>query len=511
MNSFEDHQLGPAQPNPIPPAPWMALAEVIGASLDLTETLRATASALQAVTGADRVLIYLHDPVHDTLRQIITTSEQINWDELVSLRGRPIGELPMWFAVRDSPSGILELPDSVALRALTPERAKAIGMAGTLGLALRHASVERADGTPLGLAFCTWDTPQSAFAPRMVRTAKSIAAQGAVAIANAHNHARGEDLTKRLSALASWAARLAAAGTPEQVRARTTRAAGLLLEGPLVAHWSPGVATWYPAPPVTGVDHEATLAEIAQRHDRFAAITSDTLPSELAAAFESRGLPHVALSIATDRRSMLLVGRTTPVSGIDAQVASLLTDLADSSLRTAEAHQRVQHLALTDPLTEVGNRRAFEARLTEGLALNARTGQPLTLCLVDLDNFRAFNETGGHQLGDEALRTVAGALRHEMRTSDLAFRIGGDEFALILPDTAATSGAALLERVRVSLAHTALGELSITAGVAQAPTHGRELATLYAAADEALYAGKRAGRGRVSIAGPADRRARSTT
>ena len=362
MNSFEDHELAPAPSGAAPTAQWIALAEVIGASLDLTATLRATAAALQAVTGADRALIYLHDPERDTLRQVITTSAQVDWEELVALRGRPIGEIPLWFAVRDSSTGVLELPDSVALRALTPERARTIGMAGTLGLALRHPSVQRADGAPLGLAFCTWDKPQPAFVPHVVRTARSIAAQAAVAIANAHIHARGEDLAKRLTALASWAARLAAAGSPEQARARTTRAAGLLLEAPLVAHWSPGVATWYPAPPVIGVDYEQTLATLAHTDDRFQAFASAALPPELAAAFAARGLEHAALSVATDRRSMILVGRTTGISGIDAQVASLLTDLADSALRTAEAHQKVAHLALTDPLTDVGNRRRSEER-----------------------------------------------------------------------------------------------------------------------------------------------------
>ena len=500
MNSFEDHQRAPSPFGTSPTAPWIALAEVIGASLDLTETLRATAAALLAVTGADRALIYLHDPERDTLRQIVTTADQINWDELATLRGRSVGEIPLWFAVRDAPGGVLELSDSVRLCALTAERARTVGMAATLGLALRHASVQRADATPLGLAFCTWDQPQPTFGPRMVRAARSIAAQAAVAIANAYNHARGEDLANRLSALASWAARLAAAGSPEQVRSRTTRAAGLLLDGSLVAHWSPGVTTWYPAPPVIGVNHEEALATLVQTDDRFQAITSESLPAELAAAFADRGLTHAAVSIANDRRSLLLVGRTSGVSGIDAQVASLLTDLADSALRTAEAHQKVAHLALTDPLTEVGNRRAFEARLTEGLALTARTGQPLSLCLVDLDNFRAFNESGGHQRGDDALRLVAAALRDEMRTSDLAFRIGGDEFALVLPDTGSESGAALLNRVRAALARTHLGPLSITAGVAEAPADGMDPTALYAAADEALYVGKHAGRGRVSIA-----------
>ena len=183
----------------------------------------------------------------------------------MTLRGRSLGELPLWYAVRDSPSGTLELSDAVGLRALTADRAQQIGMAATLGLALRHPSVVSADGSPLGIAFCTWETAQPAFTPEMVRGARSIAAQAAVAIANAHNHAQGKELVRRLSTLASWAARLAAAGSPEQVRSRAARAAGVLLDGPLVAHWSNGAATWYPSPPVLGDDYEQELAQLADR------------------------------------------------------------------------------------------------------------------------------------------------------------------------------------------------------------------------------------------------------
>lgn len=500
MISFEDHILVPSQPAWTADAPSLALAEVIGASLDLTETLRATASALQAVTGADRALIYLHDPVLDTLRQTITTADRLDWDELVTLRGRSVGDIPLWFAVRNCPSGTLELPDTVALQALTAERARQIGMGATLALALRHPSVARADETPLGIAFCTWEDPQPLFPSHVVRSARSIAAQAAVAIANAHNHAQGEDLVNRLSLLASWAARLASAGSPEQVRARAARAAGLLLDGPLVAHWSPGTTTWYPSPPVVGEDHEPIFARIAEQTDRFLAITPDELPGDLASVLSGRGLMHAVISVPQDRSSLLLVARERGATGLDEQIASLLADLAGSALRTAQAHEKVAHLALTDPLTEVGNRRAFEARLAEALALSVRTGRPSSLCLVDLDNFRSFNETGGHQAGDEALRLVADALRSEMRTSDQAYRIGGDEFALVLTDTPASSAVTLLERVLAKLAASPLGALSITAGIAEAPGHGGDTDTLYNAADEALYTGKRAGRARVSLA-----------
>jgi len=500
MISFEDQHLSPSRPAWIADAPSLALAEVIGASLDLTETLRATADALRAVTGADRALIYLHDPVRDTLRQIITTADMLSWDELMTLRGRSVGELPLWYAVRDSASGTLELPDSVGLQALTANRAQQIGMAATLGLALRHPSVASADGSPLGIAFCTWETAQPAFTPEMVRGARSIAAQAAVAIANAHNHAQGEELVHRLSMLASWAARLAAAGSPEQVRSRAARAAGMLLDGPLVAHWSKGGATWYPSPPILGEDHEPELAQLAIGGGRFRAIPVSQLPAALATVMAERGLDNSVISCAADRGSLLFVARGTPVTGIDEQVACLLADLAGSALRTSEAHAKVAHLALTDPLTEVGNRRAFETRVAEALALSVRTGHPMSLCLVDLDNFRLFNETGGHQAGDDALRLVANALRSEMRTSDQAFRIGGDEFALVLPETPAANAGSLLHRVLVELRATHLGPLSITAGIAEAPSLGREVDVLYNAADEALYDGKHAGRGRVTLA-----------
>jgi diguanylate cyclase (GGDEF)-like protein len=499
--SFEDRQLVPSEPAWSADAASLALAEVIGASLDLTETLRAAAEALRAVTGADRALIYLHDPVHETLRQVVTSAHRVNSDGNLSLRRRSVGEIPLWYAVRDTPSGVLELPDTVALRALSQERARQIGMAAALGLALRHPSVATPDDKPLGIAFCAWDRPRAhAFPPDVVRGARSIASQAAIAIANAHNHAEGEELVRRLSTLAGWAARLAAAISPEQVKARATRAAAVLLDSPLVAHWSPGLATWYPSPPNVGDDLEPSLALLTTQGERFRVLKPSELPADLAAVFTERRVTHAIACSPADGSSLLLVARETPATEVAQQIATLLTDLSGSALRTALAHAKVAHLALTDPLTEIGNRRAFENRVAEALALAVRTGRPMSLCLVDLDNFRAFNETGGHQMGDDALRLVASALRDEMRTSDQAFRIGGDEFALVLSDTSAASGVSLLQRVLAKLATTRLGPLSITAGIAEAPGAGIHVDEVYSAADEALYAGKRAGRGRVSLA-----------
>jgi diguanylate cyclase (GGDEF)-like protein len=499
--SFEDRIPVPSRPTAQADDPPREPAGFLGADLDLTETLRATATALRGVTGADRAVVYLHDPARDTLRRIVATADDRTGDEQVRLRGRSPGDIPLLYAVRGCPGGTLELPDAVGVRALTPARARQIQTRATLGVALRHPSVVWTDDAPLGIAFCEWRQPRPAFPAATVRAARAIAAQAAVALANAHNHSQGEDLVRRLSLLAAWAARLAAAGSPERVTSRAARAAALLLDSPVVAHWSPAGAAWYPVAPDAGGDHEAALAALASHGARFREITGGELPDELAAALDEQGLDHAAVCVAQDRASMLFLARELPPNALDAQIGSLLADLTGSALRTAEAHARVAHLALTDPLTDVGNRRAFETRAAEVLALSMRTGRPTSLCLIDVDHFRAFNEAGGHQVGDAALRLVADALRAQMRTSDQAFRIGGDEFALVLAETPASSAVTLLQRVLETLRTTHLGEVSITAGIAEAPAQGHDVAALSAAADGALYAGKRAGRGKIMLAG----------
>ena len=501
MISFEDRIPVPSHPTDQADDPSREPAGFIGADLDLTETLRATATALRGVTGADRTVVYLHDPARDTLRRIVATADDRTGDEVVRLRGRSPGDIPLLFAVRGCPGGILELPDAVGVKALTPARARQIQTRATLGVALRHPSVAWTEESPVGVAFCEWRRPLRGFPAEAVRSARAIAAQAAVALANAHNHAQGEDLVQRLSLLAAWAARLAAAGSPERVTSRAARAAALLLDSPIVAHWSPAGVAWYPAAPDPEGDHEALLAALASQGAHFRELDGAELPDELASALDGQGLDHAAICVAQDRGSLLFLARELPPSALDAQIGSLLADLTGSALRTAEAHARVAHLALTDPLTEVGNRRAFESRAAEVLALSMRTGRPTSLCLIDVDHFRAFNEAGGHQVGDAALRLVADALRAQMRSSDQAFRIGGDEFALVLAETPASSAVTLLQRVLETLRATHLGEVSITAGIAEAPVHGHDLATLSAAADEALYAGKRAGRGKVMLAG----------
>jgi diguanylate cyclase (GGDEF)-like protein len=153
----------------------------------------------------------------------------------------------------------------------------------------------------------------------------------------------------------------------------------------------------------------------------------------------------------------------------------------------------------TDSLTGLPNRRSFFERARTELSRCRRTGQPLSLLLCDVDRFKTINDTFGHQRGDEVLCQVAAALSVTVRASDFVGRLGGEEFALLLPDTDA-DGAAMVaecacESVREGLAEQGVA-LSISIGSTTCPRDGVELDALMHASDVALYAAKAAGRDR---------------
>ena len=187
-------------------------------------------------------------------------------------------------------------------------------------------------------------------------------------------------------------------------------------------------------------------------------------------------------------------------------IASSLASQAAVALENAQLHTIVEAQALVDPLTGLANRRSLEESLHEEVSRAERFDGGVCLVLADLDRFKAINDRYGHPTGDRALRVFAKTLKDIVREVDSAGRWGGEEFALILPGTDIPGGIALAERVREALAageiRAASGELvHLTAsfGVAAYP-HNGNLASLVAAADEALYWAKRDGRDRVAAA-----------
>jgi diguanylate cyclase (GGDEF)-like protein len=173
--------------------------------------------------------------------------------------------------------------------------------------------------------------------------------------------------------------------------------------------------------------------------------------------------------------------------------------------------EQLEESAMSDPLTGLANRRAFAQRLGEECARHVRYGGPLSLLMLDVDHFKAVNDRFGHLAGDVVLRNVADVLRAALRTTDLAVRYGGDEFAIVLPQTGKTEAFAVAEKLRLEmedLSRSRHGEgqdnpgfdVRVSVGVASANGPESSPDHLLEAADRALYRAKQNGRNQVRLA-----------
>jgi diguanylate cyclase (GGDEF)-like protein len=159
-----------------------------------------------------------------------------------------------------------------------------------------------------------------------------------------------------------------------------------------------------------------------------------------------------------------------------------------------------EEAAFTDHLTGLANRRRFERQLEREVGRVLRFEHPFCLLMMDIDNFKNLNDTFGHDAGDDAIRRISRVLREGTRGIDLAARIGGEEFAVLLVETGQTAGAEVAERLRVAikaLETPSGGRITASFGVAECPSDAQTASGILKAADVALYEAKRNGRDRV--------------
>jgi two-component system, cell cycle response regulator len=215
----------------------------------------------------------------------------------------------------------------------------------------------------------------------------------------------------------------------------------------------------------------------------------------------------VVLPLSAENRCIgVMVAEHSLASGsrIERRVVSTVERFASQAalaLRNSWLLERVREMAATDALTGIANRRTFEATLRQDLARAARTGEHVSLVMVDIDHFKQVNDSLGHQGGDEVLCEVARILANHCREYDTAARYGGEEFAIILPGCAEAEAVATAERCRKAVAEIdTAAALTVSAGVATSTGHLFDRNILIQAADRALYQAKRAGRDRVNTA-----------
>ncbi len=198
----------------------------------------------------------------------------------------------------------------------------------------------------------------------------------------------------------------------------------------------------------------------------------------------------------------ILASATNRLAASKAEAEALAGTLEKEVRKRTAALERanadLRTISMTDGLTGLPNRRAFDGRMKARIAAHARYGSPFVLLLIDVDHFKAINDTHGHGTGDKVLIGIGRLLRREVRETDFAFRVGGEEFAVILTETTEEEALRLAERLRARVAARRIAgqRISITIGVAEVRP-ADDSSHVYQRADRALYAGKHDGRNRV--------------
>jgi diguanylate cyclase (GGDEF)-like protein len=281
----------------------------------------------------------------------------------------------------------------------------------------------------------------------------------------------------------------------------------------------------------TGLRDDRVRAAMQAAEREAFAVRSDVI-SELLEPGEASPLPHSAVAAAAEgahARAVPMLARLGGSLGREyvgvvsiarrghdftRQEEELLEYLAGQaviSIENADLHETVQQQAVTDELTGLANVRELHATLDRELERSRRFSSPMGFVMADIDDFKRVNDVYGHQQGDEVLVQVASALRDLSRDIDEPARYGGEELAVVLPETDAEGTALLAERMREAIEGLRVpridgdGHLRVTAsfGVASTPESAGDKQGLIAAADEALYRAKRSGKNRVERAHPA--------
>jgi diguanylate cyclase (GGDEF)-like protein len=215
-------------------------------------------------------------------------------------------------------------------------------------------------------------------------------------------------------------------------------------------------------------------------------------------------VPLVARGAIKGALSVYRLGEGVTFSDDEFELAQRFADAAALALDNAQTRARLEYQATTDSLTGLGNHRTFHERLREELRAASRSAGSVGVLMLDLDDFKRVNDIHGHGTGDEVLREVADALRTTVRDSDVVYRLGGEEFAVILSPCSSAAARRLAERLTelvASLDFGAAGKVTISLGIAEGPEHAMNPRELVACAEAAMMTAKARGKNQIVLFG----------
>ena len=345
-----------------------------------------------------------------------------------------------------------------------------------------------------------------------------LADQAATALESARLLARSQGLAGELRRLLDMSSQLSASLDSRQVANLIARHLALAMgvDECAISYWerpTQRVVTlgYYPELPIEAltpfyevVDFPQTLRVLEEQSAIFIDVDDPLAdPSEVELLLPEGNRVLVMLPLVVKGESIGLVELISK-SAVDIdperlQLARTMSNEAAMALENARMYEAARDLADRDPLTGFYNHRYLHERFGEEVVRAQRTRQPLSVLMLDLDDFKLVNDTFGHLFGDQVLNWTAEVIRSTLRASDVPARYGGDEFAILLPATDAEAALRTADRIRESFASAAFDggsrspvAVSLAIGTATFPTDGRSATALIAAADAGLYREKRA-------------------
>jgi diguanylate cyclase (GGDEF)-like protein len=482
--------------------------------------LQEIAVTARTTLSADRATCYACDVRGSTVAAVYTTEDDpARRAVLARAIGRGATELPVWRLQMDAVDPLLVVEDISRDGRVPPALAGRLGAGAFVGARLEHASVVDG-GAPalLGALYITFARPRR-FDDEDRRRARGLRDLASLALANAHLQAQtlaGLEEHRRLAAeqaaLRRVATDVAADAPPERVFGRVAEEAAALLgveaavvtrfgeDGAAVVGTHGGHSELGELLPLTGSGALATVARTGRAHEirDYSALEPGSPLRAHALANGFRASVAAPVSAGGSLWGAVLATTRRPSGIPDGATARLghFAHLVALAIANAEARADLVAQAASDPLTGLANNRAFTERLRADSERARRHDRPLSLIIFDLDHFKRVNDRHGHLVGDGVLVELSHRLRPLVRAEDTLARVGGEEFAWLLPETEVEDALQAAERARLRVAgapYPPVGSLTVSAGVAQlAPA----MATtdLYRAADTALYVAKSRGR-----------------
>ncbi|MFA5860017.1 MAG: sensor domain-containing diguanylate cyclase [Elusimicrobiota bacterium] len=262
------------------------------------------------------------------------------------------------------------------------------------------------------------------------------------------------------------------------------------------------------------ITEEAVLNDALRSRDAKIVQDVDTsgcgCSKEMLSALKLKQFILVPMHIMNKVLGLVVVGNTAvrkTINHTDIDSAKLIVNQASVALHLAQLYQKIQEMTVHDELTGVYNHRYFKDVIRKELDLAHRYTQPLSVSIIDIDNFKHYNDTNGHVAGDGVLRQVAQLLSKGVRKTDIVARYGGEEFGLIFPATDKDGALIVLEKLRKDIESFPFpfgekqpqGKLTISLGVSTFPVDAAEIRDLIEFADKGLYIAKNNGKNRIGI------------